>query len=59
MYPSGLFITVERPKVHFKLGVEIFPIGEPGRLGVNLSEDGGLEMLKGWTGEVRDGILNL
>ena len=33
---------VEWCKVHFKLGMEIFPILESGRLGVDLAEDSGL-----------------
>jgi hypothetical protein len=55
----GLGCVVEITKVEFEFGLEQIPIGEPGRLGLDLAEDDGLAILKCRFSKVRDGILDL
>jgi hypothetical protein len=56
---AGLGCVVERTKFEFEFGLEQIPIAEPGRLGLNLAEDGGLAILKCHFSKIRDGILDL
>jgi hypothetical protein len=49
---------VERTKVEFEFSLEQIPISEPGRLGLNFTENGRLAIHECCTSKVRDGVLD-
>jgi hypothetical protein len=57
--PLSHLTVVENTEVEFEFSLEQIPIAEPGRLGLNLAEDGGLAILKCRFSKIRDGVLDL
>jgi hypothetical protein len=54
----SLGCVVERTEVEFDFSLEQISIAEPGRLGLNLAEDGGLAILECHASKVGDGVLD-